>query len=179
MDTVLLTREGTILKKEKPVSGQVLSLLSHTVALGPGFTLDSFFRMVRTYPDLARLSEYMGPLLDMTAAASETGLLKTEEIHGLTFFKTIRMKGFPPPPRLEIYNSLKGIKDDETILLKFFQLDSLLAHEVTLGALRHVIFGDGQDMFTYETFYSLYELLEGITWELSFNFNPLQCTIRR
>ena len=96
----------------------------------------------------------------------------------LVFFKTIAMKGFPGDPALEIYNSLKGVKGSEILGLKFFQMESLLEHKLLLGELKHIIFGDAQDMFTYATSYSLYELIEGVAWELSFNFNPLQCSLR-
>jgi hypothetical protein len=89
------------------------------------------------------------------------------------------MKGFPGTPRVEIYNSLKGIQDEKKMLLKFFSVETLVNHELTLGKLEHVIFGDGQDMFTYDTYYSLFELVEGIAWDLSFCFNPIQCTLRR
>jgi len=63
--------------------------------------------------------------------------------------------------------------------LKFFHLETLLDHRLTLGDLKHVVFGDTEDGLQFETFYTLFEFVEGIAWELSFNFNPLQCSIRR
>ena len=105
--------------------------------------------------------------------------MKTGEIDRLVFFKTVEMIGFPGKPGVEIYTSLKGKKDDKPMDLKFFHLENLAGHELELGALKHIIFGDGQDVFQYETFYTLFEFIEGITWEMSFNFNPLECVIRR
>jgi len=177
MEKISLTKEGLILKKNIPVTGNVFSLLSHTIVLAPGFTLASFFSMVSKYPDLIKMSELLDTFLTM-AAAGNGQFPQTREIEGLVFYKTIAMKGFPGKPGIQIYNCLKGIKDNQTKALKFFQMESLLEHELILGDLKHVIFGDGQDMFTYETCYSLFELIEGITWEMSFNFNPLQCSIR-
>jgi hypothetical protein len=68
----------------------------------------------------------------------------------------------------------KTVKD-----LKFLHTETLMDHTLTLGKLNHIVFGDKEDIFQYETFYTLFELVEGIAWELSFNFNPLQCSIRR
>jgi len=166
------------LKRDKPVTGCVFSLLSHTIALDKDFTLASFFALVSQYPDLIKLSPLLDTYLTMAEAGSEQ-FLKAREIEKLVFYKTIAMKGFPGKPGIQIYNSLKGIKENQTKDLKFFQMESLLGHELILGDLKHIIFGDGQDKFTYETFYSFFELIEGITWEMSFNFNPLQCALRR
>lgn len=178
MEKIILTQKGFILKKGKPVDNNVFSFLSHIIKLEQGFTLSSFFAMVSQYPELIKLSQFLDTYLTM-ASASNGKFPKTREIDRLVFFKTISMKGFPGKPGIQIYNSLKGIKEDQTKALKFFQMESLLDHQLILGDLKHIIFGDGQDLFTYETFYSLFELIEGITWEMSFNFNPLQCSIRR
>ncbi|MCG8616330.1 MAG: hypothetical protein MI802_08945 [Desulfobacterales bacterium] len=177
MEKVLLATDGSIIKRGKPFSGNPLSLLSHMVDLEPGFTLSSFFALLAGHPVLMELSELLEPLAAMAAEAGK-GYPKAHEIDGLMFYKTIEMKGFPGKPGVDIYNSLKGVKADETLGLKFFQVESLLEHDFRLGELKHIIFGDGQDMFTYDTHYSLFELVEGVAWELSFNFNPLQCSIR-
>ncbi len=177
MEKVSLTKDGIIMKKGKPVTDNVFSLLSNIIELESGFTLASFFAMVARYREFIKMSELLETFLSITEAANGQ-FPKTHEIEGLIFYKTIAMKGFPGKPGIQIYNSLKGIKDTRTKALKFFQMESLLEHELILGDLKHIVFGDGQDMFTYETFYSLFELIEGITWEMSFNFNPLQCSIR-
>ncbi len=177
MEKIMLTPKGVILKKGKPVTNNIFAFLSHTIKLESGFTLSSFFAMVSRYPELIKLSQFLDTYLAM-ARTGDGKFPKTREIERLVFFKTIAMKGFPGKPGIQIYNSLKGTKEDQTKALKFFQMESLLEHELILGDLKHIIFGDGQDMFTYETFYSLFELIEGITWEMSFNFNPLQCSIR-
>lgn len=177
MEKICLTKEGTILKKKMPVTSRVLSLLSHPIDLGPGFTLSSFFAMIRQYPELIQLSELLDTFLAMEDKAGK-GFPRTLEIEGLVFYKTIAMRGFPGKPGIQIYNSLKGVKEGLFKPLKFFQMESLLEHELRLGELKHIIFGDGQDMFAYETFYSLFELIEGIVWEMSFSFNPKQCSIR-
>ncbi|MCG8637693.1 MAG: hypothetical protein MI863_27960 [Desulfobacterales bacterium] len=177
MENIVLTQGGRILKRGVPFTGNPISLLSHLVTLEHGFRLSSFFAMVRAHTDYIQLSELAEPLLSMAEEAGK-GYPKSAELDGLVFYKTIAMKGFPGKPGVEIYNSLKGVKGEKHLGLKFFQMAGLLEHELRLGELKHIIFGDGQDMFTYETHYSLYELIEGVIWEMSFNFNPLQCSIR-
>ncbi|WDP88362.1 MAG: hypothetical protein HUN04_00810 [Desulfobacter sp.] len=177
MEKLTLRKNGKIEKKGKLFSGSPLKLLSHLIELEQGFTLASFFAMVDRYNILIQLSEMLEPLAVMARVAGDD-YPAADGIDRLVFYKTIAMKGFPGKPGVEIYNSLKGVKGDEILGLKFFQMESLLEHELCLGELKHIIFGDSQDMFTYETHYSLYELIEGVSWELSFNFNPLQCSIR-
>jgi len=156
----------------------VLKLLGTSIELDEKFTLGSFFMMLETYPDLKNISEILEPLLEIVSknAGSEA---KTKELHSLLFYKTIEIKGFPGNPSLNFYNSLKGIYNKTAKDLKFFHLETLLDLKLNLGKLKHVVFGDKEDVFQYETFYTLFELVEGIAWELSFNFNPLQCSIRR
>ena len=177
METLRLTPEGKILQKNRPATGDPLSWLTHLVTLDAGVTLASFFTMIRSCPDFIRLSPVLDPLVDMAEAVGGT-FPKAEEIDGLVFYKTVAMKGFPGRPGIEIYNSLKGVKADQILGLKFFQVESLLEHNLCLGDLKHVIFGDSQDMFTCDTHYSIFELIDGVAWEMSFNFNPLQCSIR-
>lgn len=165
------------MKRDQPPSGDPLSWLSQLVALEQGFTLASFFSMIKFYPIFFQLSPVLEPLVDMAEAAG-SGFPKAEDIDGLVFYKTVAMKGFPGRPGIEIYNTLKGVKGEKILGLKFFQVQSLLEHEVCLGELKHVIFGDSQDVFTCDTHYSLFELIDGVAWEMSFNFNPLQCSIR-
>ncbi len=177
MEKILLTCDGRILKRGKRFAGNPLGLLSHLVELEEGYRLSSFFAMIRTHTVYIQMSELLEALLTMADDAGK-GYPKAVEIDGLVFYKTIAMKGFPGKPGVEIYNSLKGVKGEKILGLKFFQMAGLLEHDLRLGELKHIIFGDGQDMFTYDTHYSLFELIEGVTWEMSFNFNPLQCSIR-
>ena len=177
METLLLTKKGEIMKRERPATGDPLSWLPQFVALEPGFTLASFFSMVNAYPIFFQLSPVLTPLAEMAAAAGN-GYPKAEELDRLVFYKTVTMKGFPGRPGIEIYNSLKGVKGEKILGLKFFQVESLLEHDLSLGDLKHVIFGDSQDMFTCDSHYSLFEFIDGVAWEMSFNFNPLQCSIR-
>ncbi|NOX32851.1 MAG: hypothetical protein GXP56_03815 [Deltaproteobacteria bacterium] len=178
MEKIYLKKDGTITKKGKKITSPVLKLLGNTIEFDENFTLGSFFMMVDLYPDLKNTSEILEGLVEIVSKNNCPGI-KTDELNSLVFYKTIEIKGFPGNPSLNFYNSLKGIFNKSLKDLKFFHLETLLDHKLNLGKLTHVVFGDKEDIFQYETFYTLFELMEGITWELSFNFNPLQCSIRR
>lgn len=178
MEKIIIHPDGEITKNGKKLAASVLKLLGNSIQIDEKFRLASFFMMINLYPDLKNISEILEPLLEII---SKTGgsKMKTEELDSLLFYKTIEIKGFPGIPSLTFYNSLKGVFNKKTKDLKAFHLETLLDHRLKLGKLKHVVFGDREDIFQYETFYTLFELVEGIAWELSFNFNPLQCSIRR
>ncbi len=178
MENILIHKTGVITKKEKRITGSVLKILSNSIEIDNQFTLGSFFLMIEKYPELTTLNDILAALLDIALNKYTPGY-KAEELESLQFCKTIEVTGFPGKPSLTFYNTLKGVNDEECIDLKFFHLESLLGHRLTLGKLKHIVFGDNEDIFQYKTFYTLFEFVEGVSWELSFNFNPLQCSIRR
>ena len=92
--------------------------------------------------------------------------------------KTIEMIGVPEK-RLEIYNSFSGVNGNEVFEIRSLQLDQLLDLTVTLGRLKHIIFGDRVDIFEFETVFTLFEFIDGIAWALSFQVIPTRCEIRR
>jgi len=178
MDKIFIDSCGNILKKGVKQAGPVLKLLGNPIDLGRDFTLRSFLLMIRRYPELKELSEILDSLLEIISENHSVGN-KIDDIESLEFYKTIEIQGFPGKPKLTVYNSLKGVIQKKTKDLKFFHPEALLDHTLTLGKLKHIVFGDKEDVFEYETVYTLFDLVEGVAWELSFNFNPLQCSIRR
>ena len=178
MEKIFLHKNGVITKQGKKLTASVLKLLGNTIEIDEVFTLNSFFMMVKKYPDLKNISEVLEALLEIISKNCSSGF-KTEELESLLFYKTIEIEGFPGTPSLNFYTTLKGVSNTNIIDLKFFHLENLLNHKLKLGKLKHVVFGDKEDAFQYETFYTLFDLVEGIAWELSFNFNPIECSIRR
>ena len=89
------------------------------------------------------------------------------------------MVGFPGEPRLDIYRRFTGWCDEKSVPIKDLQVDMLLDTPVRLGKLRHVIFGDQVDVFEFDTVFTLFELVEGVGWELGFHGTPRECQIRR
>ncbi len=178
MEKVCIHNDGMITKKGKPVRGTALKLLGDTIKFGPGFTLGSFFLAMENYPEIKETSDLLEPILEIVRNAPSPEY-KTDEIDKLIFYKIIEIKGFPGPPALNIYNTLKGQVKGQVKDLKFFHIETLLGHQLSLGQLKHIVFGDREDMLQYDTHYTLFELVDSIVWELSFNFNPLECSIRR
>ena len=178
MEKIFIDPYGIILKKGREQTGPVLKWLGNPIELDPAFTLRSFFLMIRHYPELKNISEILGPLLEIISKNDSVENM-SGGIESLIFYKTIEIRGFPGKPKLILYNSLKGVIQKTLKDLKFFHPETLLDHILTLGNLKHIVFGDREDIFEYETVYTMFELIEGIAWELSFNFNPLQCSIRR
>ncbi len=177
MEIIHLNIDGKILKKGKEIQTSPIGFLGQTIELAEGFKLISFFKMLGKYRELLQLGDVLESFLEIVEKQEQS--IKDPDIEFLIFYKTIEMKGFPGKPGLNIYNSLKGMVNHEPKDLKFYHLETLLDSELKLGELKHVVFGDKEDVFSYESFYSLFEFIEGISWQLSFNFNPLQCTIRR
>ena len=178
MEIISINKTGGIIKNNKPATGDVLRLLGNTIYLDDDITLGSFFMMLEKYPVFLVISEVLPALLQIASTATDSAS-KADKIDRLVFYKTIDIKGFPGKPSLTFYNSLKGVYNETYMDLKFFHLETLLEHQLVLGNLDHVIFGDKEERFSYQTTYTLFELLEGIAWELSFNFNPIECSIRR
>jgi len=97
----------------------------------------------------------------------------------LCFGKTVEMAGFPGTPKLTIYHWLNGVSRTETSEIRSVALENFLDMPLQLGRLKHVVFGDKMDTFDFETAYSLFEFIDGIVWELSFQGTLTACELRR
>lgn len=175
MENIFLKNDGTIEENGKSVN-RVIRCLGKYVEFESGYKLISFFKMLKNYPELIEINEVLSSLINIV---DEKNLSVNAELDRLVFYKTVEMKGFPGKPGINIYSSLKGEKGLNVKDLKFFHLETLLDCELKLGDLNHIVFGDKEDVLSFETYYNLFELVEGIGWHLSFNFNPLHCSIRR
>lgn len=177
MNAITLANNGSLIHAGTVVDGDPLLYLSCGVELEPDFCLRGVFELMRRHPVLARLNPFWGTLLEQygkwPASGCESGL------ECLVLGKTVEMIGFPGEPRLEIYVTLSGLVGDEALEIKTFQVDSLLDTPVRLGGLKHIVFGDKVNVFTFETVFSLFEFIEGIAWQLSFHGTPRECALRR
>jgi len=111
-------------------------------------------------------------------------MVELEEGYNLrSFFETL--KKYPLLVNLNPFFSKKIKKYSECpecechYELKTVSLENILDLPVHLGNLRHVVFGDKVDIFEFETFFNLFEFIDGIAWELSFHGSPIQCEIGR
>ena len=133
--------------------------------------------MLDQYPILAELNDFFPQYQEQYRACDDADCI-CDFIESLEFSKTVEMIGVPEK-RLEIYNSLSGISEENRTEIKFLQLASLLDLPLSLGRLRHVVFGDQVDVFEFDTVFTLFEFVDGIAWQLSFHGAPEQCQLGR
>lgn len=174
MENVYLNSDGTIDQILEGNQAALLACLARQVELAPEYTLRSFFRMLKTYGSLIYLNAFFPDLLEQAQRGPDDGC-RVSGIDALILEKTVEMVGFPGEPRLEIYRSFCGSCDGKSVPIKDFQVDMLLDTPVHLGKLKHVIFGDQVDIFEFDTVFTLFELVEGIGWELGFHGTPREC----
>lgn len=177
MNRIQLHPDGSIAHNGQPVTEDPLVFLGFQVDLADGYTLRSFFTMLQTYPLLARLNPFSASCMEQYRACPKQNCV-CEGVGHLELGKTLEMKGFPGEPGMEIYRTFRGVDRGKTVDVKPYWFDHLLDMNVKLGQLKHVVFGDQVDTFSFQTVYSLFDLIDGILWALSFHNMPAECRIR-
>lgn len=178
MNLVTLGPDGMLSQTSDHKISDPLACLGFGLTLSPDAHLRFFFKMLDQYPLLSRLSTFLPDLLAQYHQSSDSDCC-CDDFDYLEFNKTIEMVGFPGDPRLEVYTTLSGKKEDQTIPIRQYPLALLLDMELCLGKLKHVVFGDSVDAFEFDTVFTLFEFIDGIVWELSFHVLPKQCQLRR
>ncbi len=178
MDMVELQPDGRLMERGRPIGDDPLPYLSNSVQLNPGFTLRSFFLLLGRHPELARVNRFFPGMLERYGSWPERDC-RPAGLDWLQLTRTVEMVGFPGKPRLDIYHAFHGVAAGEALEIKSYQLEHLLDVPVRLGGLRHVVFGDKVNVFVFETTYTLFDVLEGIGWQLAFHGTPTECSLRR
>lgn len=177
LNQVTLKADGSIQASDERIVANPMQYLGHQLHLAATCTLRSYFRMIDAYPPFAELGDFFGALKAQYAQCPDQDC-QWPEYEYLEFAKTVEMIGHPGDPRLEIYNSLQGVKGQEAFEIRALPLQALLDMPVQLGKLKHVVFGDGMDTFEFDTVYTLFEFIDSIAWELSFHGVPPECKLR-
>lgn len=167
MNTITITKDGSVICNGKKAENEILPYLSYKVELEEGFTLRSYFKMIEQYPVLEKLNPFFSSFMQQYHISPETDS-SSGYMDFLELSKTVEMIGYPGSPRLEVYNAFRGITGKEIIEIKFFQIQTLLNIPVKLGNLKHVVFGDKVDIFEFDTFYNFFEFIDGIAWVSAF-----------
>ncbi|MDM8539894.1 hypothetical protein QUF90_02285 [Desulfococcaceae bacterium HSG9] len=178
MNKISLKKNGSIAHNGKIAEDDPLMYLSFGITLEDGYTLRSFFQLFEHYEILSRLNAFFATFREQYEESPSEHCLY-DGFDYLEFAKIVEMVGFPGEPRLDIYHSLRGILKDETFELKAIALDCLLDMPLKTGALKHIVFGDSVDVFTFETAYTLFEFIDGVLWDLSFQGTLMACELRR
>jgi hypothetical protein len=177
MYVLSLKKDGAIFHKGGAVGSDILKYLSYQIGLEDPYTMRSFFEMIEKYESLGKLNSFLPTCIEQYQNCPEQGC-ESGLIEYLEFAKTIEMIGVPEK-RLEIYNSIQGIYKSDRVEVRSLELNSLLDMPLKLGRLKHVVFGDQVDIFEFDTVFTLFEFIDGITWELGFHVIPEQCELRR
>jgi len=177
MPPIDLQKDGTLTRNSTALTSDPLMSLGSRVTLGAACTLRSFFSMLEIYPPFIRLSPFIPDAVAQYRSCPETGCV-LPGMDAVELSKTIEMIGFPGDPRIDAYVTFQGVGGGDTHDIKTSGLENLLDMPLLLGKLKHIIFGDQLESFEFGTVFSLFEFIEGISWELSFHYNAAQCRIK-
>ncbi len=176
MNHVSLLPDGLLKEAHQGVVQAPLACLGHQVQLADGCSLRSYFFLLERYSVLTQLGDFYDPLMEQYRKCPAEGC-RWQDFDRLELAKTVEMVGYPGQPRLDIYNVFQGVGPDKTSEIRSLAMEFLLDMPLSLGHLKHVIFGDNMDTFNFETVYTLFEFIDSIAWELSFHGTPARCKI--
>lgn len=180
MNRVTMRPTGHLEPQEAPATNDPLSLLGMVATLERGVTLRTIIQMLRLYPDLTRLSPFLPQALKEAEKQPKENC-KTEAFSQLQLAKIIELTGFPGNPTVHSYTTLRGTNEHggQEHELRFIPLGELLDMPLTLGGVKHTVFGDRPDVLACDAAFSLFDIIEGIAWELGFQGGSRQCSLRR
>lgn len=178
MDEIRLDKAGELSTADGPVADP-LGVLGHTLRLEPGVTLRSVFALLARHPVLLRLSPFLAEWAAEVPGMPESGCV-TGDFQRLELGRSVEMVGFPGEPRTDIATLVYGANGSAARRdIRPLPLEQLLDMPLHLGPLRHVVLGDAPAQLEFATDYSLFDVLEGLGWQLGFHTFPKQCSLRR
>lgn len=176
MNCIHLHDDGQLYFAEKRIETDPLRYAGFEVRLAKRCTLRSFFRCLTIYPGLVALNPFLETFLVYLAKCPENGC-RCDDIDHLALWRTVEIIGHPSPPRMELSVTLAGYRADTRRDIRMYWLENLLDMPLQLGHLNHVVFGDEMASMQFDTVFTLFELIDGICWQLSFHNLPAVCRI--
>lgn len=176
MTPITLRSDGIIEYRQRQLTDAPTVYLGYPVSLGPDYTLRCFFRLLSANPSLAGLNPFLPSFVDQYRQCRESGC-RVDGVGSLALNRTVEMIGFPGTPQINLFVTLCGVAAGEPVDIRPFWLDLLLDVPLVLGKLKHVVFGDNIETFEFETVFNLFEVIDGIAWQLSFHNMPAECRI--
>lgn len=178
MERVTVTASGVLVCGGQRAPSPALRLMGRPVDFEAGVTLASIAALFHTYPQLHDISPFAPAFQDAFSCDTSPQPAETTS-HTLELFRTIEMQGYPGTPRVLIFLTLKAHDGSGHHPLDLFSSEALQAMPLSLGKLRHTIFGDTLDTELFDTDYTLFDVLDSLMWELSFYTDKSQCGLRR
>ena len=148
MKKIYLKNDGFIEENGQTVFLSDLKLLSRGIELEKGYRLKSYFMLLEKYASYREISDFSDTYIERFRMY-DGGSLSVDSMDRLEFLKTVEMRGYPGKPAIDIYTRLKGLKGETFVELKFFQIENIIHMPLSLGKLRHVIFGDHQEILKF------------------------------
>jgi hypothetical protein len=176
MNPIVLNPDGSLFYGQRRLESDPLPFLGFQVALDPGCFLRSFFRMLERYPVLAQLNPFSPSYVVNFKDCPADGCRFEEGAH-LELSRRVEMTGFPGTPGMNIFVCFEGFSGKERCDIRPFWLEQLLDLPLFLGGLKHRVFGDTIDEFDFDSAFNLFELIDGICWQLSFHNLPETCRV--
>ncbi len=176
MNPITLQPDGGLLYGRTRIDGDPLPFLGYQIELAEECSLRSFFRMLEKYPVLVQLNPFTPMFLDSFQELPPEGC-RIDGVSQLELMRKVEMTGFPGDPGMNIFISFEGRSDGDYCDIKPFWLEHLLDLSLALGGLKHRVFGDKIDDFDFKTAFNLFELIDGICWQLSFHNLPETCRV--
>ena len=139
-------------------------------------TLRSFFRLLKRNPLARELVPGLGDALAEAEACPASGC-RYPDLEALRLGKRVELTGFPGTPRVEVYLAVEGVGDGLPEL-RFFRLRDMLDAPLKMGTARHVLLGETAAALDAATSFTVFDLLEGIGWELGFQGGSLTCNLK-
>ncbi len=177
MISIFLDQDGTLYRKDQPLTDDPLKCLGAAVTLAPACTLRSFFRMLIQYKSLQQLNDFIPDYIAEYRRSPEKECL-FPGVQWLGLNRTVEMTGYPGTPTIRIFVSLDGHDALGRCPIKTAGIEHLLDIPLRLGRLTHSVFGDQVDTLKFDTVFNLFELIDGICWQLSFHNWPESCKIK-
>lgn len=178
MNKITIKPDGRLHTEESGEPREALACLSLAVQLEKATTLRSLFRMLDFYPSIQVISPYIPECRTKYSEAPEKDCC-TPALDGVEVSKTIEMIGFPDEPRLDVFISVNGTAGKARLRIDDFAYADLLDLPLKRGMLNHRVFGDRVSAMEFETEITLFEMVDGVFWALSFRNEPRTCALRR
>lgn len=177
MDGVQLCADGRLFVDDRAFAGDALNLLGFALTLDPDCTLASVFRLVRRFPDLARLSEFWAILLPSGVDPDNPPPAALDQ---LVVVKSVEIIGVPAPPRVDVHTAVRGFMGGSPVgELKAWPVPVLLGVPLVLGDLTHSLLGDAFIEMRFAAVFTLFEVLDALAFQLSFHGAPSECAVKR
>lgn len=174
MNQITLQADGRLRFGDQAIEADPLRYLGFEVLLEPMCTLRSFFQSISRHPGLKALNPFLDSFLEYCQQCNPDGCI-CQEIDHLALWRNVEIIGHPPPARMELSVSLKGFRGPDRCDIRPYWLENLLDMPLKLGRLNHVVFGDTMNTLQFDTVFNLFELIDGICWQLSFHNLPAIC----